>query len=99
MEIVESNISSTSNTSLTTNNNNNNKIKKKKENEILFPIKNIIISDSKTGFVVLECIYKWSENTVNNNLGSFILSFYQFAREVDDGGLFSSLFSSLFVDF
>lgn len=59
---------------------------KKKEQELVVPIKNITICDAKTGFVVLESIYQWPEQAVTANLGSLILSFYQFAREVDDGG-------------
>jgi hypothetical protein len=48
-------------------------------------IKYITISDSKTGFVLCEVIYKWNENTITTNIGNLIQSFYQFAREVDDG--------------
>jgi hypothetical protein len=65
----------------------NSRPKKKKEPELAVPIKNITICDAKTGFVILECIYQWPEQAVTTNLGSLILSFYQFAREVDDGGI------------
>jgi hypothetical protein len=58
------------------------------------PIKNITISDAKTGFIVLECVYRWPDQAVTTNLGSLILSFYQFAREVDDGGKSRYLFVS-----
>ena len=78
----------------------NNKLRKKRDIETpSLPIKNILISDAKTGFVVLECIYKWSETANTTNLGSLILSFYQFAREVDDGGLIILFFSFLFFSY
>jgi hypothetical protein len=64
----------------------NSRLRKKKEPDLAVPIKNITICDAKTGFVILECIYQWPEQAVTTNLGSLILSFYQFAREVDDGG-------------
>jgi hypothetical protein len=67
------------------------RIKKKKEPELAIPIKNVTICDAKTGFVILECIYRWPEQAVTTNLGSLILSFYQFAREVDDGGNWGDL--------
>lgn len=51
-------------------------------------LKYITVSNSKTGFVVYERVFKWPENTITANLGSLIQSFYQFAREVDDGSMY-----------
>jgi hypothetical protein len=65
------------------------KFRKKKDNDI-GPVKNVTISDARTGFVVLECVFRWPDHTNTANLGSLIQSFYQFAREVDDGGRMAS---------
>jgi hypothetical protein len=62
------------------------KPRRKSESDNSHPIKNVTISDAKTGFVLVERIFKWPEEALTANLGSLILSFYQFAREVDDGG-------------
>lgn len=56
------------------------------------PVKNITISDAKTGFVLLERKFRWPTNTTSSNLGSLTQSFYQFAREVDDGFIGSVVF-------
>lgn len=79
----------------------NSRPKKKKESDQQqqsqggVPIKNITLCDAKTGFVILEHIYQWPEQAVTTNLGSLILSFYQFAREVDDGDIVSVNFEKL----
>mmetsp|Transcript_16629 Transcript_16629/g.25026 ORF Transcript_16629/g.25026 Transcript_16629/m.25026 type:complete len:212 (-) Transcript_16629:252-887(-) len=65
------------------------KTRKRRDNESVGPIKNITISDARTGFVVIERVYRWPEQAVTTNLGSLIQSFYQFAREVDDGEIVS----------
>ena len=48
-------------------------------------VKNICISDSETGIIVFQKVYKWKESSAFFNLGGLIQVFYQFAREVDDG--------------
>ena len=48
-------------------------------------MKNICISDSETGIIVFQKVYKWKESSAFYNLGGLIQVFYQFAREVDDG--------------
>lgn len=50
------------------------------------PVKNIRITDIETGVLLFERIYKWHEHANTASLGSLIQSFFQFAREVDDGG-------------
>lgn len=56
------------------------------------PINNITISDAKTGFVLIERKYRWPVMANSANLGSLTQSFYQFAREVDDGFIESVVF-------
>lgn len=56
------------------------------------PVKNITISDAKTGFVILERKFRWPTHANSSNLGSLTQSFYQFAREVDDGFIESVVF-------
>lgn len=36
--------------------------------------------------IYLQRVYKWKDSSAFSNLGSLIQVFYQFAREVDDGG-------------
>ena len=60
--------------------------KSRKRKEDGGPIKNVTISDARTGFVVFESVMRWPVGTNTAHLGSLIQSFYQFAREVDDGG-------------
>jgi hypothetical protein len=48
-------------------------------------VKNICILDVETGLIVFQKVYKWKESSAFSNLGGLIQSFYQFAREVDDG--------------
>jgi hypothetical protein len=56
------------------------------------PVKNITISDAKTGFVIVERKFRWPTHANSSNLGSLTQSFYQFAREVDDGFIESVVF-------
>jgi hypothetical protein len=50
-------------------------------------INNVCISDVLTGDIIFERVYKWKETSAFSNLGSLIQIFYQFAREIDDGGM------------
>ncbi len=54
--------------------------------EVKGRLKNVCISEVSTGNVLFERVYKWNESSASSNLGSLIQVFYQFAREVDDGG-------------
>ncbi len=44
------------------------------------------MSDMTSGAILFERLYNWNETSSLGNLGSLIQVFYQFAREVDDGG-------------
>lgn len=52
----------------------------------LFLVKNVSISDAVSGQIVFQRVFSWKVTTAFSNLGSLIQVFYQFAREVDDGG-------------
>ena len=47
-------------------------------------LRNVCITDTATGNILFERVYK--EEQQFTNLSSLIQVFYQFAREVDDGG-------------
>ena len=53
-------------------------------------LKNVCVSDVTTGNILFERIYNWSDGAALSNLGALIQVFYQFAREVDDGGMISA---------
>lgn len=52
-------------------------------------MKNISISDSPSGQIVFQRVNAWRATSAFSNLGSLVQVFYQFAREVDDGGIFT----------
>lgn len=56
------------------------------------PVKNITIADAKTGFVIVERKFRWPSHANSSNLGSLTQSFFQFAREVDEGLIESVVF-------
>lgn len=49
-------------------------------------VKNVTVSDALSGQIVFQRVYAWKSASAFSNLGSLIKVFYQFAREVDDGG-------------
>ncbi len=50
------------------------------------PVKAVRITDIASGVVIFERLYKWPDSALASNIGSLIQSFFQFAREIDDGG-------------
>jgi len=66
--------------------------RKSAESEIL--VKSIVIIDAFTGIKLYERIAKWNEKSNTSNLGFLIKSFYQLAREIDDGEIKSVSFES-----
>jgi hypothetical protein len=51
------------------------------------PIRRVRISDQTSGLVYLDAVYRWPESHMaTENIGSMIQAFYQFAREVNNGG-------------
>ena len=44
------------------------------------------ISDASTGMCLFKCTWNWRRNTNVDGVGSLVQSFYQFAREIGDGG-------------
>ena len=55
-------------------------------------MKNITVSDSRTGFMLVERKFRWPTHANSSNLGSLTQSFFQFAREVDEGLIESVVF-------
>lgn len=49
-------------------------------------IKNICILDSYKKSIIFERVYKWTKSSQFSNLSKLILSFYQLAEQIDDGG-------------
>ena len=56
------------------------------------PVKNITISDARTGFLLLERKFRWPSHALSGSLGALAQSFLQFAREVDDGHIHGVVF-------
>jgi hypothetical protein len=52
-------------------------------------VKHVSIADTATGIVLFEKAYRWVEKAQTSMVGSLVQSFYQFAKEVDDGAISS----------
>lgn len=63
------------------------KPKKKERRKHL--VKLISVAHAGTGVILFEHIYKWPEDTQLTSVGGLAQSFFQFAREVDDGNIVS----------
>eukprot|EP00968_Pinguiococcus_pyrenoidosus_P014702 scaffold1340_cov253-Pinguiococcus_pyrenoidosus.AAC.20 len=48
-------------------------------------IKLVGVLDAKTGILLFQKVYRWAEDANPKALGSLVLSFFQFSREIDDG--------------
>eukprot|EP01031_Cornospumella_fuschlensis_P029999 gene29999-36234_t len=60
-------------------------------------VKNISISDVVSGQIIFQRVYSWRSASGFSNLGSLVQVFHQFAREVDDGGIFALCSAALLL--
>lgn len=47
------------------------------------------VCDKETGVCLFQRAWQWRGDQERSSIGKLVQSFYQFAREVDQGGMFS----------
>jgi hypothetical protein len=56
------------------------------ESTLTWQLRLLTVSDASTGICLYKCTWNWRKNTNVDGVGSLVQSFFQFAREIGDGG-------------